>query len=143
MNKDEIEQIRIDIECGGESALSMMLHRDGTLGRSGNGSLPRDGITCLGVSDGSAFRTLLSSLDERVFPHAGVFDMKDKKGTPVRYAIGLLGKGGLLAGFEFRMGLENRDAGNLVGYFDHFIQQAVALTEEWHRDTLKKQHGRV
>lgn len=141
INRNDIEQIRIDIECSGESALSMMLHRDGTLGRSGNGSLPRDGITCLGVSDGIAFRTLVDSLDEQVFPHAGAYDMKEKRGKPVTYAIGFLGKGGPIAVFEFRMGLENRDAGNLVSYFDGFIKQAVALTEDWHRETLRKKQN--
>lgn len=142
MNKAEIQQIRIDIECGGETALSMVLYRDGTLGRSGNGSLPRDGITCLGMSDGSAFSTLIDSLNEGVFPHVGTHEIKDKKGTPVRYAIGFLGTGDrLLAGFEFRMGLDNRDAGNLVAYFDGFIQHAVALTNDWHKETLLKQQN--
>ncbi len=120
----------------------MMLHRDGTLGRSGNGSLPRDGIACLGMSDGSAFRTLIDALNEGVFPHAGAYELKGKKGTAIRYAIGFLGAGNqLLAGFDFRMGLDNRDAGNLVAYFDCFIQHAVALTDDWHKDTLRKQQN--
>src|SRR5262245_6721097 len=101
----------------------MMLHRDGTLGRSDNGSLPRDGITCLGTSDGVAFRTLVDWLNKAVFDHTGTYEIKDKKGTPVRYAIGFLGaEDRLLAGYDFRMGLDNRDAGNLVAYFDSFIQ---------------------
>lgn len=142
MNKADIQQIRIDIECSGESALSMMLHRDGTLGRSGNGSLPRDGFTCMGMSDGSAFLTLIDSLAVEVFPHAGAYEIKDKKGAHVRYAIGFLGDNyQILAGFEFQLGLDNRDAGNLVSYFDGFIQHAVSLTEDWHKEALRKQQN--
>jgi hypothetical protein len=64
--------------------------------------------------------------------------MKEKVGTPVMYGIAFLEKDKPLASFEFRMGLENRDAGKLVGYFDGFIQQAVALTDDWYHETLKK-----
>ena len=136
MNKDDIDQIRIEIECGGESALSMMLHRDGTVGRSGNGSLPRDGIAVLGVIDNQAFNILLDSLDERVFQHTGGYELKNIIGTPVMYGIAFLQKDNPLATFEFRMGLDNQDAGGLVAYFDGFIQHAVALTNEWHQKAL-------
>ncbi len=138
MNKDDIDQIRIEIECDGESALSMMLHRDGTVGRSGNGSLPRDGVAVLGVLDDKIFHTLIDSLDERVFPHAGAYEIQNKIGKSVMYSIAFLRKEKPLASFEFRMGFENRDVGNLVSYFDGFIQQAVALTNDWHQESLKK-----
>lgn len=139
MNKSDIEQIRIDIECGGESTLSMMLRRDGTLGRSGNGSLPRDGIACFGMSDGSAFHALIDTLNEAVFPQAGAYEIKEKRGSAVRYTIGFFGEGDrLLAGFDFQMGLENRNVGPLVAYFDGFAKRAVALTDDWHKETLRK-----
>ena len=138
MNKNDIDQIRIEIECGGESALSMMLHRDGTAGRSGNGSLPRDGIAVLGIIDKRVFKTLIDSLDERIFPQAGAYEIKNKIGTPVTYGVAFLRKDKPLASFEFRLGLDNRDAGNLVAYLDGFIQHAVALTNDWHQETLKK-----
>jgi len=138
MNKSDIEQIVIEIECNGESALSMMLHRDGTLNRSGNGSLPRHKVMVMGMSDGTAFRTLIAHLNENIFPHAGTYDLKVKKGFPVMYRVAFLGKDKPIAVFEFRMGLENKDAGNLVAYLDALIQEAVKLTENWYNETLKK-----
>ena len=40
MKKQDIQKFRIDIVTGGVSALSMMICRDGTLGRQGSGKLP-------------------------------------------------------------------------------------------------------
>ncbi|MES2309267.1 MAG: hypothetical protein V4507_10460 [Verrucomicrobiota bacterium] len=140
MNKKDIQQIRIDLEFGAESVLSMMFHQDGALGRSGNGSLPRDGIACLGASDGSTFRTLMDSLNESVFSHAGIYEMAEKKGTLVRYVVLFIGsQNQVLKGYDFRVGFENRGESNLLAYFDGFIQQAVSLTEEWYREALEKQ----
>ena len=42
MTKDEVQKIRFDIEADGQSALSLMLCRDGTIGRQGNGNLPAE-----------------------------------------------------------------------------------------------------
>ena len=48
MKKSEIEKFRIDIVSGSTSALSMMVCRDGTLGRQGSGTLPADEASVLG-----------------------------------------------------------------------------------------------
>ena len=60
---------------------------------------------------------------------------------PVTYRIAFLQEEKPLATFEFRMGLENQDVGNLVSYFDGFIQQAAALTNDWRQKAIaeKKQ----
>ena len=143
MNKSDIEQIFIEIECNGESALSMMLHRDGTLNRSGNGSLPRHKVMAMGMSDGKIFKALIELLDQGIFPHAGTYELKEKKGLPVMYRVAFLGKEKPIGVFEFRVGLENKDAGNLLGYLDLFIQEAVKLTESWYADVLKKNETRA
>lgn len=141
MNKNDIDHIEIAIECGGESALSMMLHRDGTTGRSGSGSLPSTDTAVLGIIDQQIFKELIDSLHDGVFPHAGTYEIKNKIGTPVMYRIIFLQKEETLAHFEFRFGLKNEDVGNLVSYFDGFIQHAVTLTNEWYHKTLEKKHN--
>ncbi len=144
MTKSDIQKFRIDIVSAKESALSMLLSRDGTIGRQGSGKLPADTAAVSGKSDGKAFNTLIDQLDERVFPHADVYDHPDKSGLPITYSIAFLGQGEDVAVFEFRFGSETPDVGELLPYFDVFIGQAIALTNEWYAiEKAKLQNGSV
>jgi len=134
MKKTDIEKLRIDIVSGSASALSMMLGRDGTIGRQGSGTLPADEASVLGTSDGAIFNSLIGMLDERVFPHADVYDHPHKIGIPITYSIVFLGRGQDTKVFEFRFGSETPDVGELLPYFDGFISQAVALTNDWYAE---------
>ena len=132
MKKTDIQKFRIDIVSGGASALSMMLGRDGTIGRQGSGILPADEVSVLGDSDGAIFNSLIAMLDDRVFPHADVYDHPHKIGVPIIYSVVFLGSKGDTAVFEFRFGSETPDVGELLPFFDGFIAQAVALTNDWY-----------
>jgi hypothetical protein len=138
MKKSDIEKLRIDIVSGGASALSMMVCRDGTLGRQGSGTLPADEVSVLGMSDGSIFTSLIAMLDDRVFPHADVYDHPHKIGVAITSSIVFLGRGQETVVFEFRFGSETPDVGELLPYFDGFISQAVALTNNWYEQEKLK-----
>jgi hypothetical protein len=134
MNKNDIEEITIYVASGDRSFLAMMLRKDGTIGRSGSGglpgTLPGEGICCLGADDGSVFRAMVDCLlAEQVFPHAGSYTMKQIRGMPITYALRFDGTNGTLASFQLTFGLENKDAGHLVAYFQQYIQRAINLTE--------------
>ena len=131
MEKNRIEKLRIDIVSGKDSALSLLLSRDGNIGRQGNGTLPTD-TSVQGGSDGSAFQKLLALLDEQVFAHAAVYDHPHKPGIPITYSIAFLDSAQHSVAFEFRFGSETSDVGELLPYFDGFITQAVALTDAWY-----------
>lgn len=132
MKKSDIEKLRIDIMSGQESVLSMLLGRDGTLGRQGNGKLPADKTSVLGFSDKSIFNCLINMLDERVLPHAAVYDHPNKIGVPITWSIVFLDQNQNTAVFEFRFGSETADVGELLPFFDGYISQAVALTDDWY-----------
>jgi hypothetical protein len=134
MKKTEIQKFRIDIVSGGVSALSLMLARDGELARQGNGTLPADKARVLGISDGSIFNSLIGMLDERVFPHVNIYDHPNKIGVPIIYSIVFLDRYEATAVFEFRFGSETPDVGELLPFFDGFIAQAVALTNDWYAE---------
>lgn len=138
MRKTDIQKFRIDIISGSASALSMMVCRDGTLGRQGSGKLPADEASVLGAGDGSIFSSLIGMLDERVFDHADVYDHPRKIGVPVTYSIVFLGRDQDTAVFEFRFGSETADVGELLPFFDSFISQAVALTNDWYVEEKSK-----
>ena len=116
----------------------MMICRDGTLGRQGSGKLPADEVSVLGISDGSIFNSLIDMLDERVLPHANVYDHPNKIGLPITYSIVFLDRNQDAVVFEFRFGSETADVGELLPYFDGFISQAVALTNDWYAQEKSK-----
>jgi hypothetical protein len=138
MVRDDIQKIQIDIEADGQSALSLMLCRDGTIGRQGNGSLPPHKISVLGVTDGADFKKLMELVDERIFAHQGIFDHPNKQGLPIKYSVVFIGEEPTLRVFEFRLGLENKDVGDLLPYFDGLIKNAVALTDDWYSKTISE-----
>ncbi len=142
MNKADIQKLRIDIVSNEVSALSMLVSRDGTLGRQGNGMLPPDTIAVMGQTDGSVFNTLIDLLDEKVFPHADVYDHPHKLGTPITCSVVFQGKTPEdIAIFEFSFGSETPDVGELLPYFDMFIGQAMALTGNWYEQEKAKLHS--
>lgn len=137
--KADIEQIRIDIESEGQSALSMLIHKDGTLNRQGNGSLPPVKVAAIGMTDGSVFRKLLDSVNENIFDHAGIYDHPNKLGQQIKYTLAFVGEKPKIKVIEFRVGLENQDVGDLLPYVDKLINAAALLTNEWYEKALVNQ----
>lgn len=132
MKKADIQKLRIDIVCDEKSALSLLMDNEGRVSRQGSGSLPADDFSVMSIGDGSLFAALIGALDEQVFEHAGVYDHPDKSGLPITYSIAFLGKEPDVVVFEFRLGTETGDVGELLPYFDQFISKAVMATNQWY-----------
>jgi|SRR5690554_3527821 hypothetical protein len=135
--KTDIEQIRIDVESEGQSALSMLIHKDGTLNRQGNGSFPPVKVAAIGMTDGAIFRKLVDALDERIFEQAGIYDHPNKQGQQIRYSLAFIGQKPKIKVIEFRVGLENKDVGDLLPYVDRFINAAAQMTNDWYDKAVK------
>jgi hypothetical protein len=133
MNKAEIQKLRIDIICDDKSALSLLMDREGRISRQGSGAMPADDFAVVSEGDGSIFAALIEAIDERVFAHAGVYDHPDKSGLPIGYSIAFLGQEPEVAVFEFRLGTETQDVGELLPYFDQIISKAVQATDGWYQ----------
>lgn len=138
MKKSDIHKLRIDIVCDDKSALSLLMDREGRVSRQGSGAMPADDFSVMSEGDGSIFAALIDALDEQVFEHAGVYDHPDKPGLPITYSIAFLGEDTEVTVFEFRMGTETKDVGELLPYFDQFISNAVMATNEWYQAEKSK-----
>ncbi len=139
MKKNEIEKFRIDIVCDDKSALSLLMDKEGRVSRQGSGALPADDFSVMSEGDGSIFGALIEALDDQVFDHAGVYDHPDKSGLPITYSVAFLGGSpDDVAVFEFRLGTETREVGELLPYFDQFISKAVMATNEWYLKEKEK-----
>lgn len=135
MKKTEVQKLRIDIVCDDKSALSLLMDSEGRVSRQGSGAMPADDFSVMSVGDGSIYAALIDALDERVFDHAGVYDHPDKSGLPITYSVAFLGNSPEeVALFEFRLGTETADVGELLPYFDQFISKAVMATDGWYQE---------
>lgn len=133
MKKKDIQKLRIDIVCDDKSALSLLMDKEGRVSRQGSGAMPVDDFSVMSEGDGSIFAALVGAMDDRVFEHAGVYDHPDKSGLPITYSVAFLGNSPEdVAVFEFRLGTETRDVGELLPYFDQLISKAVMATNEWY-----------
>lgn len=138
MQKSDIQKIRIDIISNEQSALFLLMDRDGRISRQGSGVLPADTFAVESDNDGSIFAHLVEALDEQLFAHAGVYDHPDKAGIPITYSIAFLGKHTEdVAVFEFRLGTETKEVGELLPYLDQFISKAVMATNSWYEAEKK------
>lgn len=132
MKKTDIQKLRIDIVCDDKSALSLLMDKAGRVSRQGTGALPADDFSVMSEGDGSIFAALIDALDDQVFEHAGVYDHPDKSGLPITYSVAFLGEEPDVAIFEFRLGTETGEVGELLPYFDQFISKAVMATNDWY-----------
>jgi hypothetical protein len=133
MKKTDIQKLRIDIVCDDKSALSLLMDCDGRVSRQGSGAMPADDFSVMSEGDGSIFAALIEMLDDEVFSHDGVYDHPDKSGLPITYSVAFLGKSqDDVVVFEFRLGTETKEVGELLPYFDQFISKAVMATNEWY-----------
>ncbi len=133
MKISEIEKVRIDIQSEGVSALSLMISRIGEMMRQGSGNFPADEFVADGDIDPNIFSQLIEDLDEKIFPHAAVYDHPEKLGQPLTYSIAFLDKQDRTLVFEFRFGTETKDVGDLLPYFETFISKALILTNDWYQ----------
>lgn len=140
MKLAEIQKLRIDLISGEESALNILMDRDGKMSRQGSGHLPAESFTLSAETDGAVFQQLISLLDDKVFDYAGVYDHPEKLGTPVVVSVAFQDDKADSRFFEFRFGTENQDVGELLPYFDQFIGQALQLTEDWYREGQEQQN---
>ena len=84
VRKGEIFGISVHVLTAGQSALTLIINKDGSLHRQGNGAIPPLNVTVLGMTDGSYFREAIDRLDERLLDLGGVYDHPDKVWRPGR-----------------------------------------------------------
>lgn len=140
MIKTDIEQIRIEVESESKNIISMLLHKDGTLNRKGDGLINDSAPMIIGMSDGSAFQSLVKSLPDNLIEDDGMSgsDDPDKSGQPVKYNIAIIGPKPHIVVFEFTLGSDTQKPSDLFLFFHTFVVNAIKATDKWYKDAIKK-----
>ena len=137
MKQSAIQKIRIDIQSNSESALSLLMDKQGMIKRQGNGMLPIDKTEVVASTDGKLFSQVISLIDENIMPFADVYDHPNKQGIPLVISVVFMQSKNKVKAFEFRLGSETQDVGDLFPFFDQFIAQTVKITQDWY-DTARQ-----
>ena len=136
MKKSEIQKIRIDIHSNKQSALSILMDKQGMIKRQGNGVLPIEKAEIIASTDGTMFSQIVALVDENIMPFASLYDHPNKQGIPLTISVVFMKSENDVKAFEFRLGSETTDVGDLFPFFDQFIAQAVKITQHCY-DTEK------
>ena len=132
MKKTDIQKVRIDIHSNGESALCLLMDKGGMIKRQGNGVIPIEKADVVANTDGKIFSQVIDLVDENIMPFADVYDHPNKQGIPLTISVVFMKSENEVKAFEFRLGSETKDVGDLFPFFDQFIAQTVKITQQWY-----------
>ncbi len=129
MSRETVDAIVVDLEVESERALFILLHRDGSINRTGTGSFPiQDHDMYIGLTKGELFAQLLVEVDDGWFSHQGTYDIPDKVGKECLLSILMWHSDGAVSGFKFRYGSESEGP---PGDICEFVSKAVRITDPW------------
>lgn len=134
--KHLLDKVLITLEVGHKTTLLILLSKDGTIHRKGNGSAQADLPLATGYSRDGHFEALMMTVEEQVFEYSGVLKMPERLGTECQLTIIFQGAHELDHSFRVVYGAES------VGPPAELVQiliNAVKLTEPWYMEQLQQQ----
>jgi hypothetical protein len=134
MKKEEVLEIRIEMTINMQTALFIVLGKDGSLARQGNGNREILKERYLSESDESLFIKLMETIEEDLFDHFGVYDMPEKDGDPCRLSV-VFKNEKEVKGFEFYYGYKSKHGPHVDVL--KLVEEAVNLTEGWYQEVRK------
>jgi hypothetical protein len=136
MLKHLIDKVLITLEVGDRTALLILLSKDGSLHRKGNGSPDNPLELAQGYSPDGHFEALMMTIDEQIFQYAGVLRLPNPVGRECRLSI--IFQGQQEADFSFRVVYGEQSEGPPQELAQILIN-AVKLTEDWYMKQLQPQ----
>ncbi len=134
-SKDEIEQIKIEVEADGRNTLWLAIRKDGGVQRQSYEN--PSNIEVAGIADPLIFQQLIDELEDAILDQDGVYNHPQKLGREMRYSLTFIAADDRIKLFEFHVGDENTDVGELMPYVNDYIQKAMQLTDDWYFDSLE------
>jgi len=132
----DINAVCFTIEAEGVQVLSILLAADGTINRSGTGTLGnRHNDLFIGVVQEPLFDKLMKHFDDEMLNHTGGYEMPQRRGVPCKLSIALSFREGDSDGFAFRYGSESQ--GPPIEIME-LVRAAVTITDPWFHEQLRR-----
>lgn len=133
--KDKLDKCLLSLEVGGKNALLIVMAKDGTICRRGNGNPEKDLEMLKGESDLQHFDAYMMTISEELFAFSGVFEQTPIIGRPCKLLIVFSGPGGEEAGFKCNYGEDSQGAPREI---TEMLINAVKLTDSWYEQEIEK-----
>ena len=131
--KHLIDKALLTLDVGDKTALFILLGKDGTINRKGDGSPVHDLPLHRGHSNQRHFDALMMTIDETIFNYTGVIKQPNRVGTECALTIIFQGKNEL--DFSFRA-VYGADSDGPPRELTEILINAVKITEGWYQEQL-------
>ena len=128
-----IDKVLITLEIGDKTSLFILLAKDGTIHRKGDGNLQTDLPLQRGVSDQGHFDALMMTINEEIFAFAGVMRKPNRIGKDCTLTI--IFQGPREIDFSFRV-IYGADSEGPPRELVEILINAVKITQGWYQEQL-------
>lgn len=133
--KDKLDKCLISLDIADRNTLFIVLTKDGTICRGGNGNPDAQLELLKGYSDLGHYEAFMMTVDENWFMFSGAFEQTPYEGRMCKLLVVFSGADGEEAGFKVTYGEDS------VGPPKEIVQMlinAVKLTEDWYQEERTK-----
>ena len=133
--KDKLDNCLVSLDVGNKNALFIVLAKDGTICRRGNGNPNKDLELIKGNSDLEHFQAFMMTVNEDILQFSGFFEQTPIVGRPCKLMIVFSGPNGEEAGFKVEYG---EDSQGPPADIVEMLINAVKLTDPWYEEELTR-----
>lgn len=129
--RSDIHAVSVNIEISDKKILYILLAADGTINRTGDGTLEnKDPEIYIGKTDEELFKKLLDCISDDVLINANREFNLYNEGTRVKLELRFYGNN-MSAGYRFHYTLEEKDV--IPTEIFYILIKATELTENWYQ----------
>ena len=133
--KDKLDNCLVSLDVGEKNALFIVLAKDGTVCRRGNGNPDKELPLLKGHSDLQHYQAFMMTVHEEHFLFSGVFEQTPIVGKPCKLMVVFSGPDGEEAGFKVNYGEDSLGPPREVV---EMLVNAVKLTDPWYDEEMTK-----
>lgn len=137
--KHLINKVLITLEADNKTLLFILLSKNGSIHRKGNGSADANLPLATGFSADGHFEALMMTVNERIFDYTGVLKMPNRQGRECSLTI--IFQGANEIDFSYRVVYGDQSEGPPAELVQVLIN-AVKITDGWYYEQLNEQTGR-
>ena len=140
--KNEVDLVSITLEVEDETWLFILLARDGTINRMGDGAnSPEKESVYIGLTTEKLFEKFMANIDEAMLSHPGAYDHNEKEGKNCSVKIIFSDqKEEKQAGFYFGYGSDSAGPPQPI---PSLILNAIEITDPWHLEQKNKSENKA
>lgn len=133
--KHLLDKVLITLEVGDSTPLFILLAKDRTIHRKGNGNVAEHLPLMRGISHQGHFEALMMTINENIFDHVGLLKFPDREGKECQLTIIFQGAGETDFSFRVIYGLESQGPPSEL---TEILINAVKISEPWYQQQLQQ-----